>query len=69
MQLRRLYHAMMRQMIPSWNTQVNDSALKQDFAGAVFRCGDGYFLKWIVQWIDAVERGEFPRLLDVLSRR
>jgi hypothetical protein len=40
-QLRRLYHASMRHMDPEWDIQVEDSALKQDFAGAVFRCGLG----------------------------
>jgi hypothetical protein len=47
-QLRRLYHASMRQMNSGWNAQVEDNALKQDFAGPVFRCGDGFGLKWIV---------------------
>ncbi|KAL3457006.1 phosphotransferase enzyme family-domain-containing protein [Aspergillus heterothallicus] len=65
-QLRRVYHTTMRQLNPGWESQVEDSTLKQDFAGAVFRCGHGFSLKRIAEWADAVERGEFPRLLDVL---
>jgi hypothetical protein len=34
-QLRRLYHASMRQMVPGWDTQVEDSALKQLCGGCL----------------------------------
>ncbi|KAL3476605.1 phosphotransferase enzyme family-domain-containing protein [Aspergillus californicus] len=66
-QLRQSYNASMRQLYPGWDNLVEDSAFKQDFAGAVFRCAFGFHLKRISQWIDAIERGEFPRLLDVLQ--
>jgi hypothetical protein len=66
-QLRRLYHASMSQLRPCWDAEVEDSALKQDFVGAGFRCGQCFSLKRIAQWVDGVERGEFPRLMDVLE--
>ncbi|KAJ5461095.1 uncharacterized protein N7458_002647 [Penicillium daleae] len=59
-QLRRLYHASMSQLRPCWDAEVEDTALKQDFAGAVFRCGQCFSLKRIAQWVDVVERGGIP---------
>ncbi|CAI7649441.1 unnamed protein product [Penicillium glandicola] len=53
-QLRRLYHVCMGQLRPGWDAEVEDSALKEDFAGAVFGCGQGFHVKRIAQWIDAI---------------
>lgn len=66
-QLRKFYHARMSQLQPDWDATAKESILKEDFSGAVTRCGGGYYLKRIAQWIDAVEQGEFPRLMDILE--
>ncbi|KAL2262406.1 hypothetical protein VTK26DRAFT_1455 [Humicola hyalothermophila] len=65
-QLRKVYAARMRQLRPEWDTEVEESALKVDFLQAVLRCGSGFYLGRIEQWIDAVERGEFLPLMEVL---
>ncbi|RDW61201.1 phosphotransferase family protein [Aspergillus mulundensis] len=66
-QLRELYNTSMRQMNPGWGLLVDDSAFRQDFARAAFYCGYGFSLKKIAKWVDAVEQGEYPRLMDVLE--
>ncbi|KAF5017715.1 hypothetical protein F66182_10334 [Fusarium sp. NRRL 66182] len=66
-QLRQLYHAHMCKLRPGWDAEIEQKALKEDFVGAVFRCGQGFFLKRIAQWIDAIDKGQFPRLKDVLE--
>ncbi|KPM34494.1 hypothetical protein AK830_g12080 [Neonectria ditissima] len=66
-QLRKAYTDRMRQARPSWDTEVADGALKVDFLGAVDRCAFGFDLKGLERWIDAIERGEFPTLQDVLE--
>jgi hypothetical protein len=68
-QLRRVYNTHMRQLRPSWDIEVQDNALKDDFIGAVFSCSQGFFLKRIARWVDAVEKGEFPRFVDILEQR
>lgn len=66
-QLRRLYHAHMCKLRPGWGAEIEQNALKEDFVGAVFRCGQGFYLKRIAQWLDALDKGQFPRLIDVLE--
>ncbi|KAK3938329.1 phosphotransferase enzyme family-domain-containing protein [Diplogelasinospora grovesii] len=65
-QLRKVYHARMRQLRPEWDLEVAEGALKADFLGAVARCGAGFYLKRIEQWVDAIMRREYCRLTDVL---
>ncbi|KAH6854490.1 phosphotransferase enzyme family-domain-containing protein [Chaetomium sp. MPI-CAGE-AT-0009] len=66
-QLRKVYADKMKQLWPRWETEVTYGALKLDFFGAVSRCASGWYLKRTEQWIDAVEGGAFPRLMDVLE--
>jgi aminoglycoside phosphotransferase (APT) family kinase protein len=68
-QLRRIYNTHMRQLRHGWDIEVQENALKDDFIGAVFSCSQGFFLKRIVQWVDAVEKGEYPRFVDVLEQK
>jgi hypothetical protein len=65
-QLRKVYAARMRQLRPEWDMEVEEGALKVDFLGAVSRCGSGFYLRRIEQWIDAVERKEYLSLMEVL---
>lgn len=65
-QLRKVYAARMRQLRPGWDVEVEEGALKVDFLGAVLRCGAGFYLRRIEQWVDAVERKEFLPLMEVL---
>lgn len=65
-QLRKVYAARMRQLRPEWDLEVEESALKVDFLGAVTRCGSGFYLRRIEQWVDAVERKEYLPLMEVL---
>ncbi|KAK6452980.1 hypothetical protein FP744_10009231 [Trichoderma asperellum] len=64
-QLRKVYHERMCQLQPGWDATAKESILKEDFFDAVNVIRDGFFLKRSAQWIDAVERGEFPRLMDI----
>jgi hypothetical protein len=57
----------MCQLRPGWAAEVKENTLKDDFVNAVLRCDDGFALKRILQWVDAVENGEYPRLMDVLQ--
>ncbi|KXX76200.1 Altered inheritance of mitochondria protein 9, mitochondrial [Madurella mycetomatis] len=65
-QLRKVYAARMRQLRLGWDVEVEEGALKVDFLGAVLRCGAGFYLRRIEQWVDAVERKEFLPLMEVL---
>ncbi|KAL2176134.1 phosphotransferase enzyme family-domain-containing protein [Thermothelomyces heterothallicus CBS 202.75] len=65
-QLRKVYAARMRQLRPDWDLEVEESALKVDFLGAVARCAAGFYLRRIEQWVDAVERREYLPLMEVL---
>ncbi|KAK4119407.1 kinase-like protein [Parathielavia appendiculata] len=65
-QLRKVYAARMQQLRPEWDVEVEESALKVDFLGAVSRCGSGFYLRRIEQWVDAVERKEYLPLMEVL---
>jgi hypothetical protein len=65
-QLRKVYAARMRQLRPDWDLEVEEGALKVDFLGAVSRCGSGFYLRRIEQWVDAVERKEYLPLMEVL---
>ncbi|KAL6897566.1 phosphotransferase enzyme family domain-containing protein [Trichoderma evansii] len=66
-QLRRVYHERMSQLQPDWDATAKQSTLKEDFFNAVNVIRDGFFLKRTAKWIDAVERGECPRLMDILE--
>jgi aminoglycoside phosphotransferase (APT) family kinase protein len=66
-QLRKVYANKMKQLWPRWETEVAYAALKLDFLDAVDRCAAGWYLKRTEQWVDAVEGGAFPRLMDVLT--
>lgn len=68
-QLRRVYNTHMRQLRPGWDIEVQENAPKDDFIGAVFSCSHGFFLKRIARWVDAIEKGEFPRFVDILEQR
>lgn len=66
-QLRRVYSARMSQLMGhGWDGEVEEVALKVDFLGAVAKCAQGFYLKRIEQWVDAIEGKEFVRLGDVL---
>lgn len=66
-QLRRVYSATMSQLMGhGWDADVEEAVLKVDFLGAVAKCAQGFYLKRIEQWVDAVEGKEFVRLGDVL---
>ncbi|KAK3391237.1 phosphotransferase enzyme family-domain-containing protein [Podospora didyma] len=65
-QLRKVYAARMRQRRPDWDNEVVDGTLKADFFGAVSRCGAGFYLRRIEQWVDALDRKEFLGLMEVL---
>lgn len=66
-QLRKVYHERMCQLQPDWETTARESVLKDDFFSAMNVIRDGFFLKRTAQWIDRVERDEFPRLMDILE--
>ncbi|CCC05158.1 hypothetical protein SMACR_07895 [Sordaria macrospora] len=66
-QLRRVYSSRMNQLMGNgWDGEVEEAALKVDFLSAVSKCAQGFYLKRIEQWVDAVEAKEFARLGDVL---
>ncbi|KAH6632847.1 phosphotransferase enzyme family-domain-containing protein [Chaetomium tenue] len=65
-QLRKVYTARMRQLRPEWDMEVEEGALKVDFLNAVSRCGSGFYLRRIEQWVDAIERKEYLPLMEVL---
>ncbi|GAB1319650.1 hypothetical protein MFIFM68171_09860 [Madurella fahalii] len=66
-QLRKIYTAKMKELWPQWEREVEYASLKSDFLGAVDRCTTAWYLKRIGRWIDALEDGAFPRLMDILS--
>ncbi|EED16705.1 conserved hypothetical protein [Talaromyces stipitatus ATCC 10500] len=66
-QLRRVCRAHMRKLRPDWDTEIEQNALKHDFIGAVFRCGNGITLQKIDQRVEAIEKGQFLRLRDILE--
>ncbi|KAG7288264.1 hypothetical protein NEMBOFW57_007795 [Staphylotrichum longicolle] len=66
-QLRKVYTTKMKELWPQWETEAMYGSLKVDFMGAVARCASGWYLKRTEQWIDAVEGGEYPRLMDILN--
>lgn len=66
-QLRKVYHERMCQLQPGWDATAKESILKEDFFNAMNVIRDGFFLKRTAQWIDAVERSEFPRLMDIFE--
>lgn len=65
--LRKVYKERMGRLVPWWEMEVLYGALKVDFLGAVARCAAGWRLKRVVRWIEAVEGGKYPRLMDVLD--
>jgi hypothetical protein len=65
-QLRKVYTARMRQLRPEWDLEAEEGALKIDFLGAVSRCGSGFYLRRIEQWVEAIERKEYLSLMEVL---
>ncbi|CAG8923960.1 unnamed protein product [Penicillium salamii] len=67
--LRDLYTRWMCQLRPGWATEVKENTLKNDFFNAVLCCDDGFSLKRVLQWVQAVENDEYPRLMDVLEAR
>jgi hypothetical protein len=68
-QLRKVYSDHMSRLWAGWDETVADGTLKADFFGAVVRCADGFNLKRIEAWVDAINRGEFPALADTLRPR
>ncbi|KAM0450946.1 hypothetical protein ACHAO4_006338 [Trichoderma viride] len=66
-ELRKVYHERMCQLQPDWDVTAKESVLKEDFFSAVNVIRDGFFLRGTAQWIDGVERGEFPRLMNILE--
>ncbi|CRG87011.1 hypothetical protein PISL3812_04024 [Talaromyces islandicus] len=68
-QLRQIYNTHMCQLRPGWDIEVQENVLKDDFIRAVFNCRQGFFPKRIAQWVDAIEKREFPRFVDVLEQR
>ncbi|KAF4464211.1 Altered inheritance of mitochondria 9 mitochondrial [Fusarium albosuccineum] len=66
-QLRAVYTNHLRELRPTWDTEVADGVRKDDFLGAVEQCAAGWPLRAIGRWIDAVEKGDFPRLHDILE--
>ncbi|KAK0627893.1 phosphotransferase enzyme family-domain-containing protein [Immersiella caudata] len=67
-QLRKVYAARMRHLRPDWDVEVAEGHLKVDFLEAVRKCGGGFYLKRIEQWVDAVERKEFQVGLSEILR-
>ncbi|KAK3293805.1 phosphotransferase enzyme family-domain-containing protein [Chaetomium fimeti] len=65
-QLRKVYAARMRQLRPDWDMEVEEGALRVDFLNAVSRCGAGFYLRRIEQWVDAIERKDYLPLREVL---
>ncbi|KAF5027023.1 hypothetical protein F66182_899 [Fusarium sp. NRRL 66182] len=65
--LRAVYADQMRELRLTWDAEVADGVLRDDFLGAVEQCAAGWPLRAIERWIDAVEKGEFPRLYHVLE--
>ncbi|EGS22083.1 uncharacterized protein CTHT_0039690 [Thermochaetoides thermophila DSM 1495] len=65
-QLRKVYCEHMRRLRPDWDLEVEEGALKVDFLNAITKCGSGFYLRRIEQWVDALERREFFPLLEVL---
>ncbi|KAK0645445.1 phosphotransferase enzyme family-domain-containing protein [Cercophora newfieldiana] len=67
-QLRKVFAARMRQLRPEWEVEAQESQLRVDFLEAVTKCGGGFYLKRIEQWVDAVERKEFKVGLSEVLR-
>ena len=65
--LREVYKERMGRLVPWWEMEVLEGALKVDFLGAVARCAAAWRLKRVERWIEAVEGGKYPRLVDVLD--
>lgn len=56
-QLRKVYSDHMSRLCTRWDEAVADGALKTDVLEAVVRCTDGFSLKRIEAWVDAIDRG------------
>jgi hypothetical protein len=67
--LREVYAARMRQLRSEYDMEVADSSLKVDFLEALGRCCSGFYLSRIMEWVEAIEMGDFCRLTDVLRSR
>jgi hypothetical protein len=61
-QIKKFYHANLRQLRPGWEAQVEASTLQIDFLGAVMRFPEGFYTKRAVKWVDSVERGELSEV-------
>jgi len=67
-QLRKVYAMRMRHLRPEWDVEATEGQLKVDFLEAVSKCGAGFYLKRIEQWVDAVEKKEFQVGLSEVLR-
>ncbi|KAM0429986.1 hypothetical protein ACHAPT_005992 [Fusarium lateritium] len=65
-QLRKVYSDRMSQLWPAWNEAVAERTLKADFYESVQYCIEEWQLGAVKNWIEAVNKGEFPRLADML---
>ncbi|EEU37132.1 uncharacterized protein NECHADRAFT_97336 [Fusarium vanettenii 77-13-4] len=66
-QLRKIYNERMRELQPTWDTEVAAGTLKNDFMAAVGQCFASYMLDQVGEWIDAIEKGDNVRLRDFLE--
>jgi hypothetical protein len=66
-QLRKVFNARMQELRPNWDEETAEISLRADFLEAVNRCGAGFSLGDIDEWVQAVEKGNFVTLHDVMS--
>ncbi|KAJ4327419.1 hypothetical protein N0V84_002191 [Fusarium piperis] len=66
-QLRKVWMDRMARGRRGWTESMSEDVLKVDFHEAVIRCAGGSFLMEIKEWIDGVDRGEFPRLAKCIA--
>lgn len=69
-QLRKVYDAHLERVRPDWETEQTDSALKVDFLNAATQCAQSSIHMGCIElWVDAVEKGQAPDLMEVLRSR
>lgn len=68
-QLRRLFISEMRKLDSGWIREFESekNTLKADFDRAVHNCDNGFCVKIIGRWLDALKNGEKRSLMDVMK--
>ena len=67
-QLRKVFKARMQELRPNWDEENAENSLRADFLEAIMRCGTGFSLGDLDEWVQEVEKGNFVTLREVINR-